>query len=132
MDPLLAHAAWRGLFYFIITCLLLASCSMVYLGMVKVKMLPFDNKSEFQIILNMPEGATLEHTSRVAMEMADVISADPMVVDYQIYAGTASPYNFNGLVRHYFMRQGPTVEDIQVNLLPKSKRSLQSHDIEKE
>ena len=131
MDPLLAHAAWRGLFYVIITCLLLASCSMVYLGMVKVKMLPFDNKSEFQIILNMPEGSTLELTARVAMEMADVISKDPMVVDYQIYTGTASPYNFNGLVRHYFMRQGPTVADIQVNLLPKSKRSLQSHDIAK-
>ena len=131
MDPLLAYTAWRGFFYFVITCLLLGACSMVYLGLVKVKMLPFDNKSEFQVILNMPEGATLEHTARVAMEMADVISKDPMVVNYQIYTGAASPYNFNGLVRHYFMRQGPTVADIQVNLLPKSERSLKSHDIAK-
>jgi len=131
MDPLLAHAGWRFMFYIVITSLLLASCSMVYLGMVKVKMLPFDNKSEFQVILNMPEGSTLEQTARVAMEMADVISEDPTVINYQIYAGTSSPYNFNGLVRHYFMRSGPTVADIQVNLLPKSKRSLQSHDIAK-
>ena len=77
----------------------------------------------------MPEGSTLEQTSMVALEMAEVIKADPTVVNYQVYAGTASPYNFNGLVRHYFMRQGPTVADIQVSLLPKEERSLQSHDI---
>ena len=103
--------------------------SMVYFGLVKVKMLPFDNKSEFQVILNMPEGSTLEQTARVAKEMADTVRQDPTVTDYQIYVGTAAPYNFNGLVRHYFLRSGPTVAEIQVNLLPKSKRSLQSHDI---
>lgn len=129
MDPLLSHPAWRILFFLTITALLLGSCTMVYLGLVKVKMLPFDNKSEFQIILNMPEGTTLEHTSKVAMEIATVVHKDPAVVNYQIYAGTASPYNFNGLVRHYFLRSGPTVADIQVNLLPKKQRSLQSHDI---
>jgi multidrug efflux pump subunit AcrB len=129
MDPLLAHAGWRMLFFATITALLLGVCSMVYFGLVKVKMLPFDNKSEFQVILNMPEGSTLEQTARVAKEMAESIRQDPTVTDYQIYAGTAAPYNFNGLVRHYFMRQGPTVADIQVNLLPKDKRSLQSHDI---
>jgi multidrug efflux pump subunit AcrB len=129
MDPLLAHAGWRMLFFATITALLLGVCSMVYFGLVKVKMLPFDNKSEFQVILNMPEGSTLEQTARVAKEMAETIRQDPTVTDYQIYAGTAAPYNFNGLVRHYFMRQGPTVADIQVNLLPKDKRSLQSHDI---
>jgi len=64
-----------------------------------VKMLPFDNKSEFQVILDLPEGSTLEQTSRVALEMARVINGDPAVVDYQVYVGTASPYNFNGLVR---------------------------------
>jgi len=131
MEPLLAHASWRLLFFAVIISLLLASCSMVYFKLVKVKMLPFDNKSEFQIILNMPEGSTLEHTTRVALEMAAVIAAEPEVVNYQIYAGTAAPYNFNGLVRHYFMRSGPTVADIQVNLLPKSKRDQQSHDIAK-
>ncbi|WP_419175083.1 efflux RND transporter permease subunit [Desulfosediminicola sp.] len=129
MEPLLARRSWRLLFFTSIITLLLGSFSMVYLGLVKVKMLPFDNKSEFQIILNMPEGSTLEHTSRVAMEMAEVVRKDPAVVNYQIYTGTASPYNFNGLVRHYFMRSGPTVADIQVNLQPKNERSLQSHDI---
>ncbi|MGB3212224.1 MAG: efflux RND transporter permease subunit [Desulforhopalus sp.] len=129
MDPLLAHRGWRVLFFATITALLFGAGAMVYFGLVKVKMLPFDNKSEFQVILNMPEGSTLEHTARVAMEMADPIRQDPAVTDYQIYVGTASPYNFNGLVRHYFMRSGPTVADIQVNLLPKDQRSLQSHDI---
>lgn len=129
MDPLLAHSGWRLLFFVAITAMLLGVCSMVYLGKVKVKMLPFDNKSEFQVILDMPEGSTLEQTARVAMEMADAVKQDPAVVDYQIYVGIASPYNFNGLVRHYFMRNGPTVADIQVNLLPKDQRSLQSHDI---
>ncbi len=129
MEPLLASAFARFVFFVVIIAMLLGACSMVYLGMVKVKMLPFDNKSEFQVILNMPEGSTLEHTSRVALEMAEVIKDDPAVVDYQVYAGIASPYNFNGLVRHYFMRQGPTVADIQVNLLPKHERTLKSHDI---
>jgi len=129
MEPLLARRRWRLLFFSSIIALLLGAFSMVYLELVQVKMLPFDNKSEFQIILNMPEGSTLEHTNRVAMEMAEVVRNDPAVVNYQIYSGTASPYNFNGLVRHYFLRSGPTVADIQVNLLPKHERSLQSHDI---
>lgn len=129
MDPLLASAVSRTLFFTTITLLLLGGFSMVYFGLVKVKMLPFDNKSEFQVILNMPEGSTLEQTSRVALEMAAVVREDPTTTNYQVYVGTASPYNFNGLVRHYFMRSGPTVADIQVNLLPKDRRSLQSHDI---
>lgn len=129
MDPLLAHAGWRVVFFSVITLLLLGSTSMVYFGHVKVKMLPFDNKSEFQVILDMPEGSTLELTTRVALEMADHIKRDPAVTDYQIYAGTASPFNFNGLVRHYFMRGGPTMADIQVNLLPKHERTEQSHGI---
>nr|WP_319395323.1 efflux RND transporter permease subunit [uncultured Desulfobacter sp.] len=131
MDPLLSHGAWRILFFCIIIAMLLGSCAMVVLGLVKVKMLPFDNKSEFQVILDMPEGGTLEQTTRVAMEMAQVIKHEPDVTDYQIYAGTASPYNFNGLVRHYFMRSGPSVADIQVNLAPKHDRDRQSHDIAK-
>lgn len=131
MDPLLAHAGWRLLFFIVITLMLLGAMAMVGLGHVKVKMLPFDNKSEFQVILDMPEGSTLEETSRVALEMAAVIRKDPVVVDYQVYVGTASPYNFNGLVRHYFLRSGSTVADIQVNLLPKHHRQLKSHDIAK-
>ncbi|MBM9614582.1 efflux RND transporter permease subunit [Desulfobulbus rhabdoformis] len=131
MDPLLAHAGWRLLFFATIIGLLLTSCSMVYFGLVKVKMLPFDNKSEFQIILDMPEGATLEQTARVATEMALVVGKEPEVVNYQVYAGTASPYNFNGLVRHYFLRSGSTMADVQVNLKPKGERDSQSHDIAK-
>lgn len=131
MDPLLAHGSWRVLFFGIITLLLLGACSMVYFGLVKVKMLPFDNKSEFQVILDMPEGSTLEQTSRVALEMADAVKKEHAVTDYQLYIGTASPYNFNGLVRHYFLRSGPTVADIQVNLLPRHARNQQSHDIAK-
>ncbi len=131
MEPLLAHGYARFLFFFFTGAMLLGACSMVYFGLVRVKMLPFDNKSEFQVILNMPEGSTLEHTTRVALEMAQVVGRDPEVVNYQIYAGTAAPYNFNGLVRHYFLRHGPTVADIQVNLKPKSERDVQSHDIAK-
>jgi multidrug efflux pump subunit AcrB len=129
MDPLLASRGWRALFFGGITLLLLGSFAMVYFGQVTVKMLPFDNKDEFQVILNMPEGSTLEQTGRVAREMAAVVRQDPATVNYQVYVGIASPYNFNGLVRHYFMRSGPTVADIQVNLKPRSERSLQSHDI---
>ena len=131
MDPLLARGSARFLFFVVIIGMLLGSCSMFYFGLVKAKMLPFDNKSEFQVILDMPEGSTLERTTRVALEMAEVVGAEPEVVNYQIYSGAASPFNFNGLVRHYFMRGGPTMADIQVNLLPKGERDKQSHDIAK-
>ncbi|MGV1098752.1 efflux RND transporter permease subunit [Thiovibrio sp. JS02] len=131
MEPLLAKAGWRLVFFVLVSVLLFGSCSLVYLGFVRVKMLPFDNKSEFQVILDMPEGATLEHTARVAREMAAAIGDEPEVVNYQIYAGTASPFNFNGLVRHYYMRSGANMADIQVNLLAKGERKLQSHDIAK-
>ena len=129
MDPLLAHAGWRLGFFAAIVALLVAACAMVVFGAVKVKMLPFDNKSEFQIILDMPEGSTLEQTARVAAEMAAATGREPEVVNWQIYAGTAAPYNFNGLVRHYFLRTGPTVADIQVNLRAKGERDAQSHAI---
>ncbi|MFT3868167.1 MAG: efflux RND transporter permease subunit [Nibricoccus sp.] len=131
MDPLLTRAGWRWAFLGIIVFLLLGAIGLVGLGAVKVKMLPFDNKSEFQIILNTEEGTTLEQTARIASEMAAAIRTEPEVRDYQIYAGTASPFNFNGLVRHYFMRRGPNVADIQVNLMGKADRSEQSHAIAK-
>jgi multidrug efflux pump subunit AcrB len=98
---------------------------------VRVKMLPFDNKSEFQVIIDMPEGAPLEQTAAVTREISDYIGVVPEVTDYQMYVGTASPYNFNGLVRHYFLRRGPNVADIQVNLVGKDERDAQSHDIAK-
>ncbi|MDG4476080.1 efflux RND transporter permease subunit [Thiovibrio frasassiensis] len=131
MDPLLGQARWRLIFFLSITGLLLASCSMVYFGLVKVKMLPFDNKSEFQIILDLPEGATLEETTQAAREMAAVIGQEPEVINYQVYAGAASPYNFNGLVRHYYLRNNTNLADVQINLLPKGERKAQSHEIAK-
>jgi multidrug efflux pump subunit AcrB len=131
MGPLIHHRGWQWAFLAGITCLLLASFATVGLGWVKVKMLPFDNKSEFQVILNMPEGASLEQTTAVAREMAAAIRDEPEVTNWQIYAGVASPFNFSGLVRHYFMRRGANVADIQVNLVPKHARKAQSHDIAK-
>ncbi|HUG10580.1 MAG TPA: efflux RND transporter permease subunit [Opitutaceae bacterium] len=129
MDPLLDRARWRWVFLGGIVVLLLAAASLVVFGAVQVKMLPFDNKSEFQIILKTPEGTTLEQTTRVAREMAEAIRTAPEVRDFQIYAGTAAPFNFNGLVRHYYFRRGPNLADIQVNLVGKSDRSDQSHAI---
>ncbi len=131
MGPLLHSTKWRWIFLGGITALLLAAMGLVGLGWVKVKMLPFDNKSEFQIILNMPEGSSLEQTTAAAREMAAAIRTEPEVVNYQVYAGASSPHNFNGLVRHYFLRRGANVADIQVNLVPKHERKAQSHDIAK-
>lgn len=131
MEPLLDSVAWRWSFLMGILALLLGAMALVGLGLVQVKMLPFDNKSEFQVIINSPEGTTLEGTANVAREMAAAIRAEPEVRDIQIYAGTAAPFNFNGLVRHYFLRSGPTVADLQVNLVGKHHRDAQSHDIAK-
>jgi multidrug efflux pump subunit AcrB len=131
MGPLLSHARWRWAFVAAIVGLLLAAMALVGIGFVKVKMLPFDNKSEFQIILNMPEGSALERTTQAALEMAAAVRDEPEVRDYQVYAGVSSPFNFNGLVRHYFMRGGANVADIQVNLVGKDDRKAKSHDIAK-
>jgi multidrug efflux pump subunit AcrB len=129
MGPLLDHGFWRWSFLLAIAALLLGSMALVPLGLVEVKMLPFDNKSEFQVIIDTPEGTTLEETTRIAQEMADAVLREPEVKDVQIYAGTAAPFNFNGLVRHYFLRSGPNVADLQVNLVGKHERDQQSHDI---
>jgi multidrug efflux pump subunit AcrB len=129
MRPLLDHRAWRWIFLAVIAAATVGAMGLAGIGAVKVKMLPFDNKSEFQVILNLPEGSTLEQTARVAREMAAALRTEPEVQDYQVYAGTASPFNFNGLVRHYFLRRGANVADIQVNLRPKHERAAQSHDI---
>ena len=131
MRPLLEHRLWRWSFLLVVGGATLGSMALVGVQAVKVKMLPFDNKSEFQVILNTPEGTTLEQTARIAREMATALKVEPEVSDYQVYAGAASPFNFNGLVRHYFMRRGANVADIQVNLLPKHERAAQSHDIAK-
>ena len=129
MGRLLHLPAWRYGFLLLVVLLLLGSASLVALGWVKVKMLPFDNKSEFQVVIDMPEGTTLEQTASVTREIGAVVAEVPEVVNYQMYVGTASPYNFNGLVRHYFLRRGANVADLQVNLAPKESRKAQSHEI---
>lgn len=131
MGALIASAKKRWEFLGVIIGLLLLAMGTVAVGWVKVKMLPFDNKSEFQVILNMPEGASLERTAQVCREIGEAVSKDPEVTDYQVYAGTAAPFNFNGLVRHYFIRGGSNVGDLQVNLRPRDERKLQSHEIAK-
>src|SRR5579883_1980229 len=132
MGNLLHRPVLRWGFLLGVTVLLLGSVSLIYVQFVKVKMLPFDNKSEFQVIVDMPNGTTLEETARVTEMLARETLRQPEVINLQTYAGTASPYNFNGLVRHYYLRRGSNVADIQVNLLPKGERSLQSHDIAKQ
>ena len=129
MDPMIHHVWARWLFLVVITLLLFGSMALVATRHVQVKMLPFDNKSEFQIVLNMPEPSSLERTARAAREIAAAVRVEPEVTDYQVYVGTAAPFNFNGLVRHYFMRQSANMADIQVNLLPRHDRKAQSHDI---
>ena len=131
MHPLIERPFWRYGFLLFVVVLLLAACALVPMSKVMVKMLPFDNKSEFQVIVDMPEGATLEKTAAVTRELAEHIRTIPEVTDFQTYAGTASPHNFNGLVRHYFLRTNSHEADIQVNLAPKEARKRQSHDIAK-
>ena len=96
--------------------------SLVVVQWVVLKMLPFDNKSEFQVVLDMPEGTPVETTARVLDELAAEVARRPEVTDYQVYAGTSAPINFNGLVRQYYLRSGPEVGDIQVNLVDKHHR----------
>jgi multidrug efflux pump subunit AcrB len=132
MTPLIASPRNRFLFFVGVIALLLVSVILVPLKLVRVKMLPFDNKSEIQVMINMPEGTPLEQTLRVTDAMGDALAHQPDVLNYQEYAGTSGPYNFNGLVRHYYMRRQPNQADIQVNLLPVKQRHLQSHEIAKQ
>jgi len=131
MKPLLENVKYRWLFIGGVTVMLLASTLLFVFRMVEVKMLPFDNKNEVQLIIDMPEGTTLERTNAVAREVGLSLKDVPEVKDYQIYAGTNAPINFNGLVRHYDLRQGANIADVQLNLIDKGERSDQSHDIAK-
>ncbi|MCC7265521.1 MAG: efflux RND transporter permease subunit [Candidatus Latescibacteria bacterium] len=131
MNPLLRQSRTRALFLTALVGLLLLALSLVAIKFVVVKMLPFDNKSEFQVMVNTPEGTTLETTAALTQELGAYLATVPEVTDYQLYTGTSAPYNFNGLVRHYFLRRGPNAADIQVNLVPKGERDAQSHDVAK-
>jgi len=131
MRRLVEIPVYRYGFLALVVVLLVAAGSMVALKLVTVKMLPFDNKSEFQVVVDMPEGTTLEQTAQVTAEIGDYLATVPEVMDFQMYVGAASPFNFNGLVRHYFLRRMPFEADIQVNLVSKEHRTRQSHDIAK-
>ncbi len=129
--PFLESSKKRMVMLGITSILLIGSVLMFFTKSVAVKMLPFDNKNEFQVVIDMPEGTTLERTAAVTKEIAQYISTVPEVIDYQNYIGASAPITFNGLVRHYDLRGGSNMADIQVNLLHKEDRDLQSHDIAK-
>ncbi len=112
-----------------VALLLIAAMIPLVFRWVPVKMLPYDNKNEFQVVIDMPEGTTLERTDVVARRVGRFLGGLSEVTDYEIFVGTASPMDFNGLVRHYFLRRGPNVADIRVNLLEKEHRVQQSHEI---
>ncbi len=115
----------------LVLVLLGGSILLVPLKLVTVKMLPFDNKSELQVIIDMPEGSALEETAALARQIGEYLNTVPEVTNYQSYIGTAAPFNFNGLVRHYYLRSGSNEADIQVNFVPRDERRTQSHDIAK-
>jgi len=119
----------RRWLFVVILALVLVSASLAVFKLVVLKMLPLDNKSEIQVVVDLPEGSTLERTNALLTELAAKLDTVPEVLDYQAYAGTAAPINFNGLVRQYFLRSGSNVGDLQVNLIDKHQRSRQSHDI---
>ncbi len=131
MTTLVRRASARWAFLAFVLALFAASAALVGVGLVKVKMLPFDNKSEFQVMIDHPEGTPLEVTLETARRMRDHLATVPEVRNVQLYAGNAAPFNFNGLVRHYFLRRSPHWADLQVNLAPKHDRDAQSHDIAK-
>ena len=129
--PLLESSKKRTILFIVTIALLIGSVALFFTESVVVKMLPFDNKNEFQVVIDMPEGTTLERTAAVTKEIAQYVASIPEVVNYQNYVGTSAPITFNGLVRHYDLRGGSNMADIQVNLLHKGDRDLQSHDIAK-
>jgi multidrug efflux pump subunit AcrB len=129
MGAIIGRPRARLLFFAGVVFLLLAAVVLVPLQIVTVKMLPFDNKNEFQVMVRLPEGTALEETARVTSALAARVLQDPAVVNVQTYVGTSAPYNFNGLVRHYFLRRAPNLADLQVNLTAKDERGEQSHDI---
>ncbi len=129
MSRLINSARTRRAFLAGVAVLLLGAVALVPLGLVKVKMLPFDNKSELQIIVRLPDAAPLETTARAAEALAEEALRDPAVLGAQSYVGTSSPYTFNGLVRHYFLRQSPHLADVQIQLRPQDERAEQSHAI---
>jgi multidrug efflux pump subunit AcrB len=116
-------------FLIIVGVATLVACSMFYFKAVTVKLLPFDNKSEVQLVADLPEGTSLETTSRLLEQAATAARTVPEVTSMEAYAGTSAPFNFNGLVRHYFLRNSPEMGDLMITLLPKGDRSRSSHEV---
>ena len=129
VSPFLESGVKRFLLAAVIVILLAASCSLALFRLVPLKLLPFDNKNEFQVVIDMPEGTTLERTDAVVRSFEDYLKTVPEVTQTVSYTGFASPMDFNGMVRHYYLREGPNLADIRVNLAEKSEREQQSHAI---
>jgi multidrug efflux pump subunit AcrB len=130
--PLITSPIKKWAFYLTVLGLMAFSIWMLIAKLVVVKMLPYDNKSELNIVIDMPEGTSLEETAKVAKEIADkVVKPWNIVTDYEIYVGTAAPFDFNGLVRHYYLRRMPWQAEIHINLVDKEKRAISSHDFAK-
>ncbi|MFO0980942.1 MAG: efflux RND transporter permease subunit [Planctomycetota bacterium] len=126
---LLEHRAWRWLLFATIAALFAVSGVLIVQGGVPLKMLPYDNKSELQVVLDLPEGTTLEATSAAAADCERLLATVPEVESFASYVGTASPIDFNGLVRRYYLRRGGNLADLRVNLVDKHDRVQQSHEI---
>ncbi len=131
MQSLMTNKKARIWFFSVLGAVIIGFVALIPLKAVRMKMLPFDNKSEFHVIINMPEGSSLENTKNATLEIADYLKTLSEVKNIQCYVGTSGPYNFNGLVRHYFLRNRSDQADIQVNLIHASQRSRQSHEIAK-
>jgi multidrug efflux pump subunit AcrB len=129
LGPFIASARNRRRLLYAILALIAASVSLAGVKLVVLKMLPFDNKSEFQVVVDLPAGTPLEITAAALRDLGAHLATVPEVTDYQAYAGLAAPINFNGLVRQYYLRASPELGDLQVNLAPKDARDRQSHDI---
>ncbi|MCE8510792.1 efflux RND transporter permease subunit [Ruegeria pomeroyi] len=127
--PLLRTKSGSGLFLLVAAVLSFGSLGALYTRDVTVKLLPFDNKSELSVVIDLPEGASVEETDAVAQQVARRVLELPEVISAQTHAGDAAPFNFNGLVRHYYLRARPELGDVQINLLPKDARERTSHDI---
>ncbi|MDH5472953.1 MAG: efflux RND transporter permease subunit [Gammaproteobacteria bacterium] len=129
MKPLCKNRSFGFIFLFSLIGATLLACSMFYTKAVTVKMLPFDNKPEFNVVVNMPDGTAMPVTANITTRLAAKLREIPEVTAIQTYVGTASPFNFNGMVRHYYLRQNPWEADIQVMLLDKNDRERASHEI---
>jgi multidrug efflux pump subunit AcrB len=129
LGPIVDHRPLAWLALAAVGLLMVGATALPVFRAVPLKMLPYDNKNEFQIVVDMPEGTTLDRTDAVARRLASEVAVQPEVRDYEVYVGTSSPMDFNGMVRHYFLRKGTNVADIRVNLAPKDKRVQQSHEI---